>query len=129
MTLLLYGIFRPVDGRLALLALFCGLVGLTFEALRQLPGRVNASMIFHGRYCLLTGHLMFRTHYLPRISGALMALACLVWLIYLSPSITRELSPYNSACGLLGEALPMLWLLVMGVNVPPARGLAGVTEG
>ena len=45
-----------------------------------------------------------------------MAFAGLVWLIYLSRSLANYLSLYNTAAGLLGEGLPMLWLLVMGVN-------------
>lgn len=46
-----------------------------------------------------------------------MAFAGLVWLIYLSSPLANYLSPYNTAAGLLGEASPVLWLLVMGVNV------------
>jgi len=49
--------------------------------------------------------------------GALKAFAGLIWLIYFSPSMARFLAPYNTLVGLLSEALPMLWLLVMGVDV------------
>jgi hypothetical protein len=54
---------------------------------------------------------------LPRILGALMMLAGLCWLAFLSPTLTNYLSPYNLALGLLGEASVSLWLLAMGVNV------------
>jgi hypothetical protein len=45
-----------------------------------------------------------------------MAFAGLGWLTYLSNPLVNYLSPYNLACGLLGEASGFLWLLVMGVN-------------
>ena len=117
-TLLLYGIFKPVDRSLCLLAVCFNLVGLTFEALQLQPRAVNIGMVFHGFYCLLIGYLIFRSTFLPRILGALMAFAGLVWPIYLLPPVANYLSPYNSASGLLGEGSPMLWLLVIGVNVP-----------
>jgi hypothetical protein len=46
-----------------------------------------------------------------------MAFAGLGWLVFLSPTLTHFLSPYNLALGLVGEGSVSLWLLVMGVNV------------
>jgi len=74
-------------------------------------------MVFFGCYCLLIGYLIFRSTFLPRILGALMAFAGLVWLTFLSPPLANYLSPYNLASGFLGEGSLMLWLLVIGVNV------------
>jgi hypothetical protein len=127
-TLLLYVIFKPVNRSLSLIAVLSGLVGLTFEALQLQPRGVNIGMAFHGLYCLLIGYLIFRSTFLPRILGALMAFAGLVWLIYLSPPLANSISPYNTAFGLLGEALPMLWLLVMGVNIQRWREPASTAE-
>jgi hypothetical protein len=115
-TLCLYSILKPVNSRLALLVALSGLVGLAFEAVQRQPWGINIAMVFHGLYCLLIGYLIVRSNFLPRILGVAMAVAGLVWLLYLSPSLANRLSPWNTACGLLGEALPMLWLLVMGVN-------------
>lgn len=126
--LLLYGIFKPVNRSLALLAVSFGLVGLTFEALRLQPRGVNIGMAFHGLYCMLIGYLILRAMFLPRILGALMAFAGLVWLIYLLPPLANTMSPYNAFAGLLGEALPMLWLLVMGVNVQRWKEQADAAE-
>lgn len=77
----------------------------------------NIGMVFFGFYCLLIGYLIFRSTFLPRILGALMAFAGLVWLTFLSTPLANYLSPYNLASGLLGETSLMLWLLVIGVNV------------
>jgi hypothetical protein len=116
-TLLFYGIFKPVNRGLSLLAASFNLVGLTFEALRWNPQDVDIAMAIHGFCCLLIGYLIFRSTFLPRILGALMAFAGLGWLTFLSPPLANYLSPCNMAAGLLGEGSVMLWLLVKGVNV------------
>src|SRR5271157_861752 len=116
-TLLLYGIFKPVNRGLSLLAASFAFVGLDFEALRLQPQGANIAIVFHGFYCILMGYLIFRSSFLPRILGALMAFAGLGWVTYLSNPLVHYLSPYNLACGLLGDVSVFLWLLVKGVNV------------
>jgi hypothetical protein len=131
-TLLLYDILKPVNRSLALLAALVSLVGLTFEALRWQPHGVNIAVVFNGFSCLLIGYLIFRSTFLPRILGALIAVAGLAWLTFLSNRLVNNLSPYNLASGVLGQASVMLWLLVMGVNVQrwneQAGGAGGVTS-
>lgn len=114
-TVLLYTLFRPVNRRVALLALLFGFIGLAIESLR-LHLTVNLGMTFHALYCLGIGWLMFRSGLLPRVFGALTIFAGFVWLLYLSPALISRVAPYNTAAGLLGEATPMLWLLIMGVT-------------
>ena len=77
----------------------------------------NICVVFFGVYCLLIGYLIFRSTFLPRLLGVLMALAGLGWLTFLSPPLANHLSPYNLVLGFLAELSLMLWLLVMGVNV------------
>jgi uncharacterized protein DUF4386 len=115
-TLLFYGIFRAVNKRLSLLAAFFNFVALTLELLQFLPHGVNIGLGFHGFYWILIGYLIFKSTFLPRILGALMAIAGLCWLTFLSPPLANYLSPYSLASALLVEGLVMLWLLVMGVN-------------
>jgi hypothetical protein len=117
MTLIFYDILKPVNRSLSLLAVFFAFVGLTFEALRVQPRGLNIALVFHGFYCILIGYLIFRSTFLPRILGPLMAFAGLGWLTYLSNPLVNYLSPYNLASGLLGDVSLFLWLLVMGVNV------------
>ena len=74
-------------------------------------------MVFFGVYCLLIGYLIFRSAFLSRILGVLMALAGLGWLTFLSPPLANRLSPYNLVLGFLAELALMLWLLARGVNV------------
>jgi len=89
-------------------------------ALMFLKLNVQASyiyLVFFGLFDLLIGYLIFRSTFLPRIVGGLMALAGLGWLTFLSPPFANHLSPYNLALGFLAELALMLWLLLIGVNV------------
>lgn len=117
-TLLFYYIFKPVNRSLSLLAALFSLVGCAIGPLslfHLVPSRIN-SLVFFGFYCLLIGYLIFRSTFLPRILGVLMAFAGLGWLTFLSPPLANHLSPYIFAPGILGEGALTLWLLVMGVN-------------
>jgi hypothetical protein len=112
-TLLFYDIFKPVSRSLSLLAAFVSLVGCAIGAFRP---PINP-LVFFGFYCLLIGYLIFKSTFLPRILGALIAFGGLGWLTFLSPSLGHYLYPYNLAPGLFGEGSLTLWLLVIGVNV------------
>jgi hypothetical protein len=87
---------------------------LFLELYRQ---AVNICFVFFGVYCLLIGYLIFRSAFLPRILGVLMAFAGLGWLTFLALPLANYLSPYILVLGFLAELALMLWLLVMGVNV------------
>jgi len=117
-----------VNRRLSLLAASIALMGLTFEAFRWQPQGMNLAIIVHGFYCLLLGYLIFKSAFLPRILGALMAFAGLGWLTYMSPTLVNYLSPYNLASSILAELSLMLWLLVMGVNVQRWKEQAGAVS-
>jgi hypothetical protein len=118
-TLLLYNIFRPVNRTISFLAAsfnLIGLAGIVFEVFLTKPQGENFAMTFHGVFCLLIGYLIFRSNFLPRFLGVLMAFGGLSWLSYISPSLASYVSPYNIACGMIGEASLFLWLVAMGVN-------------
>jgi hypothetical protein len=76
----------------------------------------DISFVFFGFYCILIGYLIFRSTFLPRILGVLVAIAGLGWLTFLWPPLAKSLSPYILAPGILGEGSLTLWLLVIGVN-------------
>jgi Domain of unknown function (DUF4386) len=131
-TALVYAIFRPVNWAVALIAAILNLAGLALEALRRNPGGTDVAMVFHGLFCVLVGWLILRSRLVPQVLGLLLVLAGLDWLLYLSPELMRRVSPYNSAVGLLCEALPFLWLLVMGVDTGrwkrhPVRATPGLS--
>jgi hypothetical protein len=65
----------------------------------------------------LIGYLVFKSTYLPRFLGVLMAIGGLGWLTFAWAPLATSLSPFNLVPGIVGEGALTLWLLVMGVNV------------
>src|SRR5205807_2019961 len=74
------------------------------------------ALVFFGSYALLTGYLIIRSTFLPRILGVLSVSGGLGWLTFLYPPLGYRLFPYVAAFGLLGATALVLWLLVFGVN-------------
>ncbi|MBZ5597431.1 MAG: DUF4386 domain-containing protein [Acidobacteriia bacterium] len=74
------------------------------------------ALVFFGFYALLTGYLIIRSTFLPRILGVVSVIAGLGWLTFLYPPLGYRLFPYVAAFGLLGAASLIFWLLVFGVN-------------
>jgi hypothetical protein len=110
-TLLFYNLFKPVNGRLSLLAACISLVAIAAGPLLK----VNPLPLF-GVYCLLIGYLIFQSTFLPRILGVLMAFGGLGWLTFLLSPLAQYLSPYNFAPGIVGEGALTVWLLIFGVD-------------
>jgi uncharacterized protein DUF4386 len=82
----------------------------------------GVSLIFFGCFCLVIGHLIFRSGYLPKAVGVLMQIAGVCYLInsfalVLSPALANRLFPAILLPAFVGEASLCLWLLVKGVNV------------
>src|SRR5207245_3613715 len=73
------------------------------------------ALVFFGFYALLTGYLMIRSTFLPRILGVLSVLGGLGWLSFLYLPLGYRLFPYIAAFGLLGALSLIVWLLVFGV--------------
>lgn len=76
---------------------------------------------FFGFYCLSLGYLVFKSAFLPRIIGVLLAIGGLAYLTgnfanFLSPAFAARLFPYYLVFPGLGEGSLILWLLIMGVN-------------
>lgn len=94
-------------------------ISLTFLSLHAQGYLIG--LVFFGVYCFLIGWLILKSTFLPRIVGALMALAGLCYLVnsfahFISPAFASHLSPWILApCG-IGELSLTFWLLAMGVN-------------
>lgn len=97
-------------------------------ALLKLNGRAfGVGMVLFGFYCFLIGYLIFRSRFMPRILGLLVALAGVGHLSgtfanILSPTFAHHLEPYIGLPGIVGEVSLTLWLLVMGVNSSRWKG-------
>ena len=73
-------------------------------------------LVFFGFWCILTGYLIFRSTFLPRILGVLLAIDGVGWVMYVSPPLGRSLFPFIAAASALAEFPLQLWLIVVGVN-------------
>jgi nitrate/nitrite transporter NarK len=83
----------------------------------------GASLLFFGVCCILFGHLIQRSGYLPRIIGILLAIAGFG---YVGFSVAQMLSPAFAARALFPWVFPMafvaelalcLWLMFKGVDI------------
>src|SRR5208337_2478108 len=88
----------------------------------------NIDLVFFGFWCVLTGYLICRSTFLPRILGVLLAISGLGFVTYLYPPLAYHLfMPYLAAASALGEIPLEFWLIVMGVNVQRWREQASAT--
>lgn len=91
------------------------------------------SLAFFGLYAILTGYLIARSTFLPRILGVWSVCAGLGWLTFLSPTLGYHVFTYAAAFGFLGALAIILWLLVFALKeekwYEQAGAGAGSTEG
>jgi hypothetical protein len=76
----------------------------------------NIYLVFFGFWLVLTGYLIFRSTFMPRILGVLLAIDGLGWMTFLSPPLAHHLFPFIATASGLAEIPLILWLLVFGVN-------------
>ena len=93
------------------------------QALALLLLKINVqgagmALVFSGFYTLLNGYLILRSTFLPRILGVLDIIGGLGWLSFLYAPLADQLFTYILAFALLGSVVEILWLLVVGVDVP-----------
>ncbi|HVP34737.1 MAG TPA: DUF4386 domain-containing protein [Steroidobacteraceae bacterium] len=91
-------------------------------ALRSHDIAFNIALIFFGFTCLVYGHLIFRSGYLPRFIGVLMQLAGICYLIacfaaLFAPALADLITPAILLPPLVGESSFCLWLLIRGVDI------------
>jgi len=86
-------------------------------------------LVFFGFWCVLTGYLIFRSTFLPRVLGVLLAISGLGWMTYLYPPLAYHLFiPFIAAASALGEIPLEFWLIVMGVNAQRWKEQASAAE-
>ena len=132
LALVFYELFRVVDRRVTLLVVFFTLVATAIEAgaivtqLSSLSFAVagpayDVSAVFFGGYALAIAYLIYRSTFMPRAIGVLMAIDGAAYIFnsfatFISPDFARHLVPYIQLPTLLGEGSLTLWLLIAGIN-------------
>jgi hypothetical protein len=153
-------LLRRVNGIVAGVALCCGVIGISVEAVDLLaaylplklateagtvgpfgPEQINAlanlaeqvqraglllSWVFYGIDEIASGFLFFRSRFMPRILGAMLALSGLCYfthsfLSFLAPAADGRLYPYILYPCLPGEGLSSLWLATVGLSAAKWR--------
>ncbi len=105
------------------------------QALAQMPLDLqgigfNIAVVFFGFYCLSIGYLIFRSSFLPRVIGVLMAIGGLCYLTnsfatFLAPGFAAGLFPFIQLPSGVAELSLSLWLLAIGLNVRRWKEQAG----
>jgi hypothetical protein len=76
----------------------------------------EVDLTFFGFWCVLTGYLILRSRFLPRLLGGLLVLDGVGWSLYLWPPLATFLFPAIAVASGLAEVPMQLWLIVRGVN-------------
>jgi Domain of unknown function (DUF4386) len=140
LALLFFDLFKVVNRKLALLDVFFTLVGTAIEAAGLLNQFTPLVLLGSGHstgvlsaidydiytvfYCfdiVCVGYLVFRSTFLPRVIGVLLAIDGLAYLVHsftdvLAPGFAAHLAPLTDLAPLLGEGSLCLWLLIVGVD-------------
>lgn len=133
-ALIFYFLFRPVSRDLSMIALIFRLVFVAIMTLDSLQ-YFGALDLFHGArsahdfnaidslalvpfgvHCLLIGYLIYKSRFLARFLGVLMAVAGLTYVNFVYPWLVHLAFPYIFIPGIVGEGLLTLWLLAAAVN-------------
>ena len=86
------------------------------------------SFVFFGFYCLLIGYLVYKSGFMPRLIGAGMVVAGLLWLFFLWPPFAESMFRYVVVAA-LGELALALWLVIVGVDQQQWKVLASKDGG
>ncbi|HEY8164841.1 MAG TPA: DUF4386 domain-containing protein [Gemmatimonadaceae bacterium] len=89
-------------------------LALLFYELNEMGAAI--AVVFFGFSTLITGWLIIRSTYLPRVLGWFALVGGIGWLSCLWPPLGYRLNLYIAAVGLLGSLATIVWLIAFGVN-------------
>lgn len=97
------------------------LAAMSAMALKMQSQGYAIGLVFFGFYCIIIGGLIYKTGVIPKLLGALYALAGVCYIInsftmFLSPGFENPLFPYILFPSFIGELSVAVWLLFGGVR-------------
>jgi hypothetical protein len=97
------------------------MAGVAYTFARAQSQVYTMAMMFFACYCAITGVLIWRSRFLPRLVGVLMVFAGLGWAantltLLLAPVLASQLFPAIMMPGMIGEVSLAVWLALRGVN-------------
>jgi hypothetical protein len=105
------------------------------HALAYLPGDLSATDysiygVFYGLDFIVVAYLVYKSHFLPRALGVLLAIDALNYLLggfatMLAPGFTAHLGAWTGLPTIIAEGSLCLWLLVAGVDAERWKERAG----
>ncbi len=98
--------------------------------LARIAGALYMLNIVGGAFAIGIGYLVFRSTFLPRVSGVLLAIGASCYMAYgiadfLAPAFAAHLVPWIQLPSLAGEGSFCLWLMIAGLKVQGWKELAG----
>ena len=110
------------------------LEALAYAALRQQSAGYGLALTFFGGFCLAVGYLVYRSTFLPRVLGMMMAIAGLGYVVngftaFFSPALGARVFGVVALPCFAGEFALTLWLLVKGVDVRKWKAVEPAPEG
>lgn len=96
--------------------------GLSYLSLQLQQAGLLISFLFWGLDEILSGYLIFRSGFLPRVLGLLLGISGILYLCdplltFGAPTVAAMLYPSGLVFCLPGELLSSLWLATVGLNV------------
>lgn len=102
-------------------------IALLFYNVNEMGAAI--AVVFFGFSTLITGWLIIRSTYLPRVLGWFAVAGGVGWLAFLWPPLGYRLNLYIAAVGLLGSLATIVWMIVFGVNEERWTEQVRVAEG
>jgi hypothetical protein len=92
-----------------------------FESIRFHSQAYNIAMVFFGLNCVSLGYLVYKSTFLPRVVGVVLAIGGTCYVVnsftrFIAPTAATHLFPYILWPGLVGEVSVALSLLVVGIK-------------
>jgi hypothetical protein len=108
------------------------LQALAMEFLRFRTLGLDVALVFFGFHCIIVGYLIFRSTFLPRILGLLLAIGGVgyvanIFASFLPHTLAIRLFPYVMLPAGAAELLLSLWLIAIGVNTAKWRNRPAVS--